>query len=196
MMKPIATGTIRGVSEDAQLLHAAVDGRDPLELINPIRLAPPLAPSVAARISRHPIDLKKVWSAWRTLSRTRDCVLVEGIGGILVPVLDRYPVARMAKRFGLPVLVVTRPTLGTINHTLLTVEAARAHGLRVIGLVINHHERIKRGLAERLNPATLEAECRVPVLAEIPFLGKKPLGARGRRAFDGLVKRLKKVKSF
>ena len=89
----------------------------------------------------------------------------------------------MAKVLGLPLVIVTRPTLGTINHTALTVHAARSYGLDVIGLVINYSAKLKRGLAERTNRRALEIECRVPVLAELPH------GA-GAAAFGRLAKLL------
>ena len=183
VMKPIATGTLRGISEDALLLKKAAGVGDPLDFINPIRLKLPLAPSVAARITRTRIDLRRVWSAYRTLASTHQTMIVEGIGGLLVPILDRYPVARMAKRLGLPLIIVTRPTLGTINHTALTVHAAQSFGLRIAGLVLNHHERFKIGTAERTNPEALERACRVPILAEVPFGG-------GRGVFEKITDRL------
>ena len=183
-MKPVATGAIRkGVSEDAVILWIAVNRADPLELVNPVCLKPPLAPSVAARISRNPVDLRRVWSAYRTLSSRHECMVVEGVGGLLVPILDRYPVAKMAKRLNLPLVIVTRPTLGTINHTALTVLAARSFGLRVLGLVINHARNVPIGLAERTNRRALEIECGVPVLGEVPFEAPD-------RVFDRIANRL------
>ena len=133
VMKPVASGVVRGVSRDAVLLKEAAGVRDSLQFINPIGLEPPLAPSVAARVSKSPIDLRRVWFAYGTLAARHDCMVVEGVGGLMVPIKDRYPVAAMAKALGLPIVIVTRPTLGTINHTALTVHAARSHGLEVIG---------------------------------------------------------------
>lgn len=183
VMKPVATGAVRGISEDAAFLKKVAGVDDSLDLINPILLKAPLAPSVAARLSRRTIDLERVWSAYRELTSRHECIIVEGVGGLLVPILDRYPIARMVKRLGLPLIIVTRPTLGTINHTALTVHAARSIGLRLVGLVINHSQRLRRGLAERTNPAALETECRLPILGNVPF------GANGRE-FDRIAKRL------
>ena len=183
VMKPVASGVVRGVSEDAALLKAAAGVRDALQFINPIGLQPPLAPSVAARILKATVDLRRVWFAYGTLAARHDCMIVEGVGGLLVPLLDRVPVAHLAARLGLPLVIVTRPTLGTINHTALTVHAARSWGLKVLGLVINHHAKVKIGLAERTNRRALETECRVPVLAELRH------GA-GPGAFDALADRL------
>ena len=183
VMKPVATGAVRGVSEDAVVLWGAIRMKDPLDLINPVCLRLPLAPSVASRLERKPINLRRIWSAWRTLSARHECMVVEGVGGLLVPIKDRYPVAKMAKRFDLPLVIVTRPSLGTINHTALTVQVARSFGLRILGLVINHSMKSARDLAQRTNPKALEAECGVPVLGEVPF------GA-GNRVFDRIGNRL------
>lgn len=183
VMKPVATGTVGGISEDAVLLKRAAGVDDPLDLVNPVRLKPPLAPSVAARILRTRIELRGVWSAYRTLASRHECMVVEGIGGILVPILDRYPVANIARRLRLPLVIVTRPSLGTINHTALTVHAARSLGLKILGLVINYSTKAARGLAERTNPRALETECRVPILGEVPFGG-------GLREFGRIVDRL------
>lgn len=187
VMKPFATGARRRrgrlVSEDVERLAAAAGAGDPVEDVAPVLLEPPLAPSVAARVSRRRVDLAAVRAAYRRLARRHDVMVVEGIGGILVPVRDRVPVARVVAQLRLPVIVVTRPTLGTVNHTLLTVLAARSFGLRVLGLVVNWHERFRRGTAERLTPATLRTETGVPVLGEVPF------GAP-RGAFDRILRRL------
>lgn len=190
VMKPFATGAVRGRSEDAELLVRAAGVDDPLERVNPVCLDPPLAPSQAARLSRRKVDLSRVRKAFRELSRAHDVVVVEGIGGLLVPVKPRYPVARVARRLGLPVVVVTRPTLGTINHTLLTVHAARSFGLKVLGLVINYQGNFQRGLAERLNPATLKKETGVPLLGEVPFLGRDAGSRLHHPVFSRIASRL------
>src|SRR5262247_1970348 len=120
VMKPFATGAIRVggrlVSEDAQFLKKAAGVDDPLDLINPSCLQPPLAPAMAARIAKKPIDLDKVWAAWRTLKARHSTMIVEGVGGLLVPLVTGFTVADLARRWNLPLVIVTRPTLGTINH--------------------------------------------------------------------------------
>lgn len=195
VMKPFATGArrvgARLVSDDALFLQRAAGIDDPLDLINPVCLRPPLAPSIAARVAKKPIKLQTVWTAWRALRSLHSTMIVEGVGGLLVPLLTGFTVAHFARRLNLPLVIVTRPTLGTINHTALTVHAARSFGLRVAGLVINHATKIRSGPAERLNPAALETETRVPVLGIVPFLGADP--ARGLRhaAFDRIATALK-----
>jgi dethiobiotin synthetase len=195
VMKPFATGArrVRGrlVSDDARFLQRAAGVDDPLDLINPICLEPPLAPSIASRVARKPIDLPAVWSAWRTLRARHSTMIVEGVGGLLVPLLTGFTVAHLARRLKLPLLIVARPTLGTINHTALTVHAARSFGLRIAGIVVNHAVRVRSGPAERTNPSAIEAETGVPILAVVPFLGSDPARALRHRAFDRIASALK-----
>jgi dethiobiotin synthetase len=191
VMKPFATGarSIRGrlVSDDARYLKSSAGVDDPLDLINPICLKPPLAPSMASEVAKTPIDLKKVWSAYNTLCARHPTLLVEGAGGLLVPLLTKLTVADLAQKMRLPLLIVTRPSLGTLNHTALTVHVARSYGLRILGLVVNATGPARKGLAERLNPAALELLTRVPVLGEVPYLGPRPARALRQAAFRRIV---------
>ena len=172
VMKPVATGCVRRreglVSEDAELLAKAADVPEPLAEISPIRLADPLAPTVAAARAHLTLDLAPMWAAWRRLRSAHDIMLVEGIGGLLCPVTPKESVADLAKVFGLPLLVVARPVLGTINHTALTVEAARARGLRVAGIVINRYHHDSADLAETTNPDEVQRLTGVDVLGLVP----------------------------
>src|ERR1041384_4671727 len=134
-MKPFATGAKRRGgrlwSEDADFLRRASGVQDPLELINPVCLRPPLAPSMAAEVAKKKIDLRAVWSAYRTLRARHSTIIVEGVGGLLVPLLTGVRGAHFARKLRLPLLIVTRPSLGTLNHSALTVHAARSFGLKV-----------------------------------------------------------------
>jgi dethiobiotin synthetase len=194
VMKPFATGAKRRrgtlVSEDAEFLRRVSGVQDPLDLINPIRLEPPLAPSMAAQVAKKKIILRAVWSSYRTLRSRHSTMIVEGVGGLLVPLLTGFTVAHFARKLRLPLLIVTRPSLGTLNHTALTVHAARSLGLKVLGLVINHAQRSPRGMAERLNPAALRKETRVPVLGEIPHLGGDPSRRLGHPVFGRIAEAL------
>ena len=174
VMKPFATGARRVgrrlISDDARILRSAAGVDDPLEEINPVCLRLPLAPRVAARQEGKRIDLGRVLLAYRGLSKAHPTLLVEGVGGLLVPLSTGFTVAHFARRLRLPLLIVARPSLGTINHSALTVHVARSFGLPILGFVVNAAEPSRRGLAERLNPRTLEEETGVPVLAELPHL--------------------------
>jgi len=186
VMKPVATGG----STDGAFLGSGLEEKDDPRLVTPVLLGPPLAPSVAARVSGVAIDLDRVWRAWRELRSLHDFMVVEGIGGLLVPIKDRYPVAKMAKRMGLPLVVVARPTLGTINHTLLPVVAARRHGLRIAGLVVCYSRDYPVGRAERSNPAVLESESGIPLLGVVPFLRRGLADRRSFVIFDRIARAL------
>lgn len=182
VMKPIATGgrfvqaahvTRRWVSEDALRLVAAAQVHDPWSLVNPVCFREPLAPWTAARRARRVIRLRQVLSAFHTLARRHAFLIVEGIGGLLVPLTSRLMVADLAKRMGLPLLIVARPGLGTLNHTLLTIQCARDRGLAVRGVLFNHTHAPSRDemsrVAVQTNPSILYHLARVPVLGSLPF---------------------------
>jgi dethiobiotin synthetase len=173
VMKPIATGGVfrrpNLVSPDAEFLAHVADAPEPLHIINPVVLAEPLAPSVAARRAKVTIDLDLVRRSFAEIAAAHDLVIVEGIGGLLVPIVSRtYRVADLAAEFGLPLVIVVRPDLGTINHTLLTVEVARARGLKIAGLIINNYDGDSADLAVETNPAELARETGLRVLAIVP----------------------------
>lgn len=173
VMKPIATGGnfIDGklISEDAIFLKHIVGSNDEFELINPICLRHPLAPSVAARLEGVEVDVKSLLEAYNTLKGRHQFMVVEGIGGIAVPITNRYLVADLAKEFGLPILIVARPTLGAINHSILTAAFGRAIGCIIEGIIINYAQDIPLGLAEETNPEEIKRHANLPIIAIIPF---------------------------
>ena len=138
VMKPVETGAGAAGPLDARALREAAGVEDPLELVCPFALALPAAPTVAAEDEGRAIDLGVIGRAFATLASRHACMVVEGAGGLLVPVADGASMADLARALDLPLLVVARAGLGTINHTLLTLEAARARALRVAGVVISH----------------------------------------------------------
>lgn len=173
VMKPVATGCLssneRLYSQDAIYLFEAAENEYPL-LSNPIRFKNPLAPHVASQIEKKPVDLKKVFWAYREIRGIYDFIIVEGIGGLLVPFSDNYFVADLVKEFNLPVILVARSGLGTINHTLLTVQAARNRGLDIKGIILNGMPQANFTMAEITNPRIIRDLTGLPVLAEIPKL--------------------------
>ena len=173
VMKPIASGGIEHkgslVSEDAIFLKHAAQVDDALDLINPICLRHPLAPSVAAEIEGVSINLRQIDGAFAELCQRHEFIVVEGVGGIAVPICEEMLVADMAQHFQLPLLIVARPNLGTINHTVLTVEFARFHSLELRGIVLNASQEESKGLAEETNPKELERLTHLPILGTVPF---------------------------
>ncbi|MCK4602023.1 MAG: dethiobiotin synthase [Phycisphaerae bacterium] len=152
VFKPVATGCRRSreglVSADTEFLAACAESGRPLREITPVRYASALAPNVAAQRERRPVDLEAIFQTYSRLAEESQAVIVEGIGGLLCPITDDFWVVHLAKMMKLPVVVVARAGLGTINHTLLTLHTAHAAGLNVAGVVINRY---------KIEPATEEA---------------------------------------
>ena len=165
VMKPISTGN----TADAQFLKHAAQVDDALSAINPIHLRHPLAPSVAARIENRAIDLPDIETAFAALKEKYDFVIVEGVGGIAVPIQDDFLVAHLINQLRLPILIVAQAGLGTLNHTLLTVAFAQQFGLEIAGIVLNRHAPGAADLAEATNPVEIEKLTNLPVLGVVPY---------------------------
>jgi dethiobiotin synthetase len=168
VMKPIETGHGgQGWPADAHRLAAAAGVDDPREWVVPYVFAEPVAPWVASRVTSRPVSLSRIMEAAEALMARHDLLLVEGAGGIAVPVTADTTMADLAAQLALPLLIVARAQLGTINHTVLTVTYARARGLHIAGLVLNGGEGAAADLAERTNPDILEAMTGVPIVGQV-----------------------------
>ena len=165
VMKPISTGD----RSDAQYLKHAAQVDDPITLINPIFLQKPLAPSVSARLEGKQIDLSTINEAYKILKRNYDFLIVEGVGGIAVPIEDDFLVAHLINQLELPVLIVAHVGLGTINQTMLTVAFARQLNIPIAGIILNLFHSESAGIAEQTNPAEIERLTQVPVLGVVPY---------------------------
>ena len=136
--KPVQSGAERNdLDGDTAVLRALSGVPDSTDQINAYAFSEPLAPLIASRRAGVGVEIDRCIELVEALARTHTAVLVEGAGGLHVPVGEHWTMADLMIRLCLPVLVVARATLGTINHTVLTVEAIRARGLRVAGVVIN-----------------------------------------------------------
>jgi len=186
VMKPAETGCRRHagmlIPRDAMLLIKSSNARDALSLINPYRFQKPLAPFVAAEFEGTRILTRKIVKAYHELARRHDFMIIEGAGGIMVPLRQNYTYRELAQDMGLPILIIARPGLGPINHTLLTVASLNEKGLNIAGIVINHAQSGKTGLAEKTNPALIEKMCGVAVLGILSY---------GERRFDSIAAYLK-----
>ncbi len=141
VMKPFATGTQQKTSfksEDVAILANSAQSKDPENLINPYFLPVPASPYAAANKLNVAIDVDLVMDRFEKLQTMHNVMLVEGIGGILTPILKNYCIADLIKDMNLDTIVVTGPRIGTVNHTLLTLNAAQQYGLKVRGLIINN----------------------------------------------------------
>lgn len=161
VMKPIASGG----QEDAEYLIHAAGVTDALEEVNPVYLAHPLAPYESARMEKRKIDLRTVVKGYQTLSRRHTAMIVEGVGGVRVPLTNHQDVTHLIKMIGLPALVVATAALGTINHVLLTLEALKKEKIKTVGIALNFFD--ADDLACRSAREFFE-EKKIPVLAALP----------------------------
>ena len=170
-MKPVAAGcspTAQGLrNEDATILLGASNVAAPIDLINPYRFEPAIAPHIAAAQAGVTISLSRIDDAYAALSAMAHWVVVEGAGGILVPLNDHEDFADLARLLELPVLLVVGMRLGCLNHALLTAQAIRARGLRLSGWVANCLEADLPALEE--NVQALRCRLKVPLLGTLPF---------------------------
>jgi dethiobiotin synthetase len=167
--KPVATGANliggRWLSDDTIRLAEAVGDPD-YEGVTGWSFSEPVAPPVAARLHGTALVLHELAEAVRR-RRESGVLLVEGVGGLLCPLTDRETVADLAAALGLPLVVVARRSLGTLNHTLLTLEVARGRGLHVAGVVVCETEP-PRALADQTNVEELVRRITVPLLGVLP----------------------------
>jgi dethiobiotin synthetase len=177
-MKPIETGVGPAGPLDALALREAAGGGDALELVCPQRFSLPAAPTVAAAAEGRRVELDAVRHAFAALAARHACLVVEGAGGLLVPAAAGVSMADLARELGLPLLVVARASLGTINHTRLTLEAAAARQLALAGVVICHGS-APIASADRENLAAWRAELGARLVGEIPTLAPGELPAAG-----------------
>ena len=172
VMKPVETGCREAngklIAEDALRLKEASGCTEAIEKICPYRFAEPLAPSLAAERAGHKIDVDHLLATYGEIDAEHDVTLVEGAGGLLVPLLPSYTYADFARVLKLPLLVVAANKLGVINHLLLTIEHASCKGLLILGYVLNRISD-EASLATETNREALSGMTGVPCLGELPF---------------------------
>ena len=140
VMKPVETGVASGVGPDTAALIQAAASTDPVDAVCPYTFKLPASPLVAGRAEGRVVGLERLAEAYAALSVNRDAMLVEGAGGWAVPLAEGLDASGLARMVALPVLIVARRGLGTVNHTRLTVDAVRGAGLTVAGVVLNGPE--------------------------------------------------------
>lgn len=161
-MKPFCCGG----RQDAEILRAACGNALPLDTINPVFYSLPTAPYTAAKLEQRPADLYRVRETFRQLRENHRSVIVEGVGGWMVPIARNYFVADLATEMGLPVAVVVRNKLGALNHALLTVRDIERRGLPFAGILFNRAEP-EADPAAATNRELLEELLGQPLLLEI-----------------------------
>ena len=174
VMKPFATGSrvysTRYKSKDSALLARAAQVNDPDEEINPFFYSVPTAPFTAAKMqSEKDPSVEYALRIYQKLAAKYDFMIVEGIGGIMVPLTKKHYVAHFAKLLDLPTMIVAGSKLGTINHTLLTAKVCDDFELKVFGIIINRLPG-KPSLLKRQIIETISELSKLKVVSVIPFL--------------------------
>lgn len=183
--KPIQSGAKpqegRLVATDALLVKEWAGLPEPLTDLTPVTLRLPLAPAVAARQEGVTLTPEMLVPPLLRLAARYQRLLVEGAGGLYVPLIGLdFLVLDLARWLGLPLVVVARAGLGTINHTVMTVKAAAQAGIRVLGVILNKFP-AQPGLAEQTNPEVIAALSGVPILGRVPEIPELN-SAAGREA--------------
>ena len=174
VMKPIETGlnADHSAHSDAMRLRASACVSDPLDAVSPYRLPLPLAPMDAARHAGETLDVDRILAAFGDLASRHSFMLVEGAGGILVPIARGVSFRDLIVRLGLPTIIVGRLTLGGINHGLLTIEALQQYGIVVRGIVLNQISQ-----AQNSSVPQMQRESCLQLLRElsgVPVIGPLP----------------------
>lgn len=173
VMKPIQTGALysgdRLISQDAEFVRKAA-GMSREEASSSYLHKLPLSPYAAFNSRQRKKMIKAILDAFNALRLKYEFVIVEGSGGIMAPIDTDYNMAHLAQDMGLPVIIVARPGLGTLNHTLLTIEYARASGLEVKGVIMNHAHGVKVDLSAGKNAGIIEKISGVPLIGRVPHI--------------------------
>jgi dethiobiotin synthetase len=183
VMKPFECGLSKsdgdGPASDARYLKKASGAIDTLEEINPYTFKAPLAPEAAAKLENVVIDIDAVNRTFQSLLERHDVLVVEGAGGVLVPISTGFFFCDLIKAWDIPVIVVSRLGLGTINHTLLTNIFLQSMGISVLGVILNDTEGAD-DMAAETNPEMLRQYLNVPILGIFPHLEERTGGAMER----------------
>ena len=166
-MKPVVTGRVCGEWADVKAIVAASSVAAPREWVNPYAFIPPISPHLAAKEAGIEIDVEVIRQACLNLQKISDVVVVEGVGGIMVPLNDRNDVADMAYALDLPVILVVGMRLGCLNHALITAKIIQASGLKLAGWVANQIDPQMNSFDDNLH--TLKERLNCPLLGVLPF---------------------------
>jgi dethiobiotin synthetase len=190
VMKPFEAGLIlRGkdlLPWDAICLKEASGNQDDMALINPYAFEAPLSPLAASEEENVHIDLEMLDRIYQSLLKKHDILLVEGAGGILVPIRKDFFFVDLIKRWNVPVVVVSRLGIGTINHTLLTCGHLKQEGIRVVGVILNDLDG-KSDPSKKSNPDVLTRYLDVPLLGVFPYDEALAKGERPREILASVV---------
>ena len=167
VMKPVACGS----AEDARFLQECSGAYDPLATVIPIFLKNSLSPNVAAKMERKKLDIRKISEAFERLKAKKyEYLVVEGCGGLLVPITAKFSVVDLIPLLEAKVIVVSRSSLGAINHTLLSLEALRKRHIEPLGVIFNRLTNSPWSVAEKTNPAAVAEAGKTRSLGVFPHM--------------------------
>ena len=171
IMKPFAAGTPQKKgfkSEDVEILSQAAQVSDPENLMNPQFFKIAASPYTASKSLKVKVKVDFVLSSFKKLSKLHSMLLVEGMGGILTPILKDYFVTNLIKEMRIPAVIVTRSKIGTVNHTVMTCKMCEKYKIPIKGIIINNFE--KGGYPIKTLTRDLKELTGVPILGTIPFI--------------------------
>jgi dethiobiotin synthetase len=187
VMKPIETGVSRSTKtqSDGVRLRQAAGSHDPMAEVCPYVFRLPVAPLSAARAERKTIRMATILQAFRTLHQKHDLLVVEGAGGVHVPMTETVDGLDLMERMGLPVIVVGQSGLGGVNHALLTLAALRQRKIPIVALVLNRLRPVRTKIARAQEQSTVTLLRR---LAKVPLVGPLPYSAGVTQNWnDGMI---------
>ena len=161
---------VQCAGDDALFLKKTLGLDDPLELINPIFAPEALSPHLALRRLKIKFDLSKIKRNLKQLVSRYEIVLIEGAGGLMVPLKENYYTADLVRDLKAELIIVSRLGLGTINHSLLTINQAKAYPLKIKGILFSDSKGAKKSLPEQTNAQEIARLSKIKVLGSIPFL--------------------------
>lgn len=185
VMKPVQCA-----GDDALVLKKISQADDPLILINPYYFKRPLSPHLAAKLEGRMVSIKKIKKSYQTLSARHQFLVVEGAGGLLVPLKGNFLIAELIQELNMPAIIVARLGLGTINHSLLTLEAARKRGIEVRGIIFNQNKKEPLTVCEKTNPRIISKLGKIKVLGIVPHMGSLNKKDDNLRELKEVVKRI------
>jgi dethiobiotin synthetase len=165
VMKPIETGILSEEKSDGYLLRKAAESKLPLEMISPYRFKTPASPRAASLKEKKTIHVRKIIDLYQKLSLAHEWMIVEGAGGVLVPILKQFDTADLIQSLKIPLILVAPQKLGTINQTLLSIHLAKTRGLNLLAVVLNQKRSKRDNLSILSNKKIIEENCDLPVLA-------------------------------
>lgn len=165
-LKPVQTGSPAGQGDVAFVKRALAEAGLEIDAAAVYELEDALAPAIAAELAGVTLDSNLVKATYELISHAKKTVVVEGAGGLLVPFTSEMLIADIVSLLDLPMLIVASPDLGTLNHTRLTVEAARARNLEVVGLVLSPWP-AHPGIVEETNRARISTFCGLPLIGVV-----------------------------